>query len=63
MQFAPGDLFNFKRDHIIAVEGLWQLKNIKSGKGFTDIRQTFVDEMSKISGVGDITECSDLQGK
>jgi putative ABC transport system permease protein len=61
MQYVLGDELGFKKDHIIRVDGLWQLRNTKSGDGFTDTRQSFVNEISKISGVEDVTE-SELPG-
>src|SRR4029079_18394279 len=50
MQYMLADQFNSKKDHIITIEGLWQFSN----------RQSFVDEISRIPGVGDISRCSDL---
>jgi putative ABC transport system permease protein len=61
MQYVLGDELGFKKDHIIRVDGVWQLRHIKKGDSLKDGRQAFVDEISKISGVGDITE-SDLPG-
>jgi putative ABC transport system permease protein len=63
MQYVLGDQLGFKRDHIISVEGIWHLRNtFNSGGPMVDNRQSFVDEISKMAGVEDITECSDLPG-
>ncbi len=57
MQYVLGDQLGFRHDHIIAVEGIWQLRN-----GFENKSQSFVDEISKIAGVENVAECSDLPG-
>jgi len=62
MQFVLGDQLGFKRDHIINVEGTRQLVNRNNKGEVTDNRQAFVDEVSKIAGVEDITECGELPG-
>jgi putative ABC transport system permease protein len=62
MQYVLGDQLGFKRDHIITVDGLWQLRISKSGEQFVDARQSFVDELSRIPGVLDISKCSGLPG-
>jgi putative ABC transport system permease protein len=62
LQFVLGDQLGFKRDHIINVEGTRQLVNRNKKGEVTDNRQAFVDEVSKIAGVKDITECGQLPG-
>ncbi len=57
MQYVLGDQLGFRHDHIIAVEGIRQLRN-----GFENKSQSFVDEISKIAGVENVAECSDLPG-
>jgi putative ABC transport system permease protein len=61
MQYMLGDKLGFIKDHIISVERVWQLNN-RSGDRVTDSRKSFVDDISKISGVEDITECDRLPG-
>jgi putative ABC transport system permease protein len=51
MQYALGDKLGFKKDHIISVEGLYHLQNQKS---------SFINELSKIAGVQDISKCSGM---
>jgi len=61
MQYVLGDQLGFKKDHIISVEQIWHLNNSISGIR-VDKRQAFIDEVSKIAGVGDITKCDGLPG-
>jgi putative ABC transport system permease protein len=61
MQFMLGDKLGFKRDHIISIERVWQLNN-RTRDRVTDSRKSFADEISKIPGVEDITECAQLPG-
>ncbi len=61
MQYMLGDKLGFKKDHIISVERVWQLNN-RNGDRVTDFRKSFVDDISKIPGVEDITECDELPG-
>lgn len=62
MQYVLGDRLGFKKDHIISVERVWQLNNSISGIR-VDKRQAFLDEVSKIAGVENITKCSGLPGE
>ena len=48
--FILQDKLGFKKDNIIAINGLYQLQN----------RQAFIDEVSKITGVEDLSLCSNL---
>jgi putative ABC transport system permease protein len=59
MRFVLGDRLGFKKDHIIEVQGLNQLRHYDP-PGMTDNRQAFVDEVAKIAGVATITKCSEL---
>jgi putative ABC transport system permease protein len=62
MQYVLGDQLGFKKDHIISVERVWQLNNTISGIR-VDKRQSFIDEVSKISGVENVTKCNGLPGE
>jgi len=64
MQFMLGDKLGFKKDHIISVEGVWRLNNRtrESADRSTDFRKSFVDEILKIPGIDDITQCGQLPG-
>ena len=57
MHYMLGDALGFKKDHIIRVDGLWYLRYGVKG----DQRTAFMNEISKIPGVADMTE-SDLPG-
>ncbi|MBS1935823.1 MAG: ABC transporter permease, partial [Bacteroidetes bacterium] len=59
MQYMLGDRLGFKKDHIISISRVWQVNDGRSG----DKRQAFVDEISKIAGVENITECGGLPGE
>ncbi|HLK29367.1 MAG TPA: ABC transporter permease [Puia sp.] len=59
MQYVLGDQLGFKKDHIISVDRVWQLNDGKPG----DNRHAFVDEISKIAGVENITACNGLPGE
>ncbi len=59
MQFVLGDQLGFKKDHIIQLEGLNQLRHW-DGHSMTDNRQAFIDAVSKTAGVEGITECDEL---
>ncbi len=61
MQYMLGDRLGFKRDHIISVENVWRLRN-RTNNVFTDSRKSFANEVSKIPGVEEITECDQLPG-
>jgi len=61
MQYVLGDQLGFRKDHIIVAKGLWQLKNMRDGK-FGDARQSFLDDLSHIAGVEEITACDGLPG-
>jgi putative ABC transport system permease protein len=61
MQYMLGDELGFKKDHIVRIDGMGQIRKIKSGDSVINGRQAFVDEISKISGVDDVTE-SELPG-
>jgi putative ABC transport system permease protein len=62
MQYVLGDQLGFKKDHVISVQRVWQLNNSISGKR-VDNRQAFVNEISKIAGVENITKCDGLPGE
>jgi len=64
MQYVLSDRLGFKRDHIISVQKLYYLRwTAEDGKiKFADRRQAFVDEISRIPGVGIITKCDQLPG-
>ncbi|MES1222286.1 MAG: ABC transporter permease, partial [Bacteroidota bacterium] len=49
MKYVLSDELGFKQDHVIRIEALWYLRQQK------DSRQAFVDEISKIPGVEDVT--------
>jgi putative ABC transport system permease protein len=61
MQYVLGDKLGFKRDHIITLKGVWQLRN-QQGAGYGR-SVSFIDEISKISGVEEVSKCSDLPGE
>jgi putative ABC transport system permease protein len=64
MKYVLSDRLGFKKDHIITVEKIWQLRDYVQTANHerSDNRQAFVDEISKIPGVEMITRCSDLPG-
>ncbi len=61
MQYMLGDALGFNKDHIVRMDGIWQLRTMKSGDTVRDGRQAFVDELLKIPGVDEVTE-SELPG-
>ncbi|HSZ84403.1 MAG TPA: FtsX-like permease family protein, partial [Puia sp.] len=61
MQYMLGDKLDFKHDHIISIERVWRLNN-RIGNVITDSRKSFADEISKMPGVEDVTECDQLPG-
>ena len=61
MQYMLGDELGFKKDHIVRIDGMGQIRRIKSGDSVINGRQAFVDEVLKIPGVDDVTE-SELPG-
>jgi len=63
MQFMLGDKLGFRRDNIIFLDGLSQLRALSSQGTMVDARQSFIDEISKIAGVEEVTKCSGLPGK
>lgn len=63
MQYVLGDQLGFKEDHIITVERAWQLRGkFVNGQPVNDQRQSFINEISRIPGVEDITKCDQLPG-
>jgi putative ABC transport system permease protein len=61
MQFMLSDRLGFKKDNIITVERMWQLRKGPPGSAL-DKRQAFIDEISKIAGVSNISACVGLPG-
>jgi putative ABC transport system permease protein len=58
MQYMTGDRIGFKKDHIITIE---RVGFLRGGQG-EDHRGSFANEISKIAGVENITECDQLPG-
>jgi putative ABC transport system permease protein len=58
MSFMTGDRVGFKQDHIIAIERVGFLR----GRSGDDHRMSFTNEISKIAGVENVTECDQLPG-
>jgi hypothetical protein len=56
-----GDQLGFKRDHIISIDRVWQLRS-RTGNVFRDSRKSFANEISKIPGVEEIMEAIGLIG-
>ena len=61
MQYVLGDQLGFKKDHIISVEQIWQMRK-RVGENIVDNRQAFIDEISKIAGVENVTKGDGLPG-
>jgi len=59
MQYVLGDQLGFKKGHIISIDKVSQVNDGKSG----DHSRAFVNEISKIAGVENITECDGLPGE
>ncbi|GGB25182.1 ABC transporter permease [Puia dinghuensis] len=55
MQFMLGDSLGFRQDHVVAVDGLWQLRGSNSDKAF-------VDAVAGLAGVDETSKCSQLPG-
>lgn len=61
MQFMLGDKLGFKKDHIIAIEGIYHLQNQMNGNGrLLNERNAFVNEISRVAGVENLSKCSSL---
>lgn len=60
MQFGLGDKLGFRKENIICVEGVWRLGTMSRDGHFEDRARTFIDDISKISGVGEIAKCDIL---
>jgi putative ABC transport system permease protein len=58
MQYMTSDRIGFKKDHIITIERVGFLRGMQGG----DHRASFANEISKIAGVENITECDQLPG-
>jgi putative ABC transport system permease protein len=61
VQFMLGDSLGFKKDNIISIEGMNLLRHGSPGNP-NDKRQAFLEEISKITGVGTISACDGLPG-
>jgi len=61
MHYMLDENLGFKKDNIISINGLYRLVN-RSSVAQTDNRQAFVDEISKIAGVGITSKCDGLPG-
>jgi len=59
MHYMLGDDLGFRRDHIITVDRLWQMRTPDRSE---DPQKAFIGEVSKIAGVEEISECSGLPG-
>ncbi|MFI5151871.1 MAG: ABC transporter permease [Chitinophagales bacterium] len=62
MQYVLGDRLGFRKENIIMVENLYNLERREPGQAYTNKKQAFVDEISKMRGVEYVSACDLLPG-